>query len=181
MWKKLVTAQVTSVPYCPVLLFPADWLWRAGRSSSGFSVCHLLPHQYHSKQSSFGHWGPHYKTNAYCDFLLLLSGIFLDGMKEKYWYINNRYAAICGILIRLPDHMVDDDGLWRHQEGMQALRNLRELHSLGLENLQTKRQRSAINLVCKCISLKWNALKKILTFCPSYFQQKHPPNQCCLW
>lgn len=53
--KQLVAAGPGSVPYCPVLLFPADWLWRAGRSSSGSSACHPPPRQCHSKQSSFGH------------------------------------------------------------------------------------------------------------------------------
>lgn len=40
--------------------------------------------------------------------------------------------------MRLPDHMVDDDGLWGHQECMQALWDLRELHSLSLKDLQNK-------------------------------------------
>lgn len=35
-----------------------------------------------------------------------------------------------------PDDMVDDDGLGRHQKRMQALRDLGELHPLGLKNLQ---------------------------------------------
>lgn len=34
--------------------------------------------------------------------------------------------------------MVDDDGLRGHQERMQALRDLRELHSLGLKDLWIK-------------------------------------------
>ncbi len=38
--------------------------------------------------------------------------------------------------MRLPDHMVDDNGLWGHQERMQALRDLRELHSLSLKDLK---------------------------------------------
>lgn len=40
------------------------------------------------------------------------------------------------IVMRLPDHMVDDDGLRWHQERMQPLWNLRELHSLRLKDLQ---------------------------------------------
>lgn len=50
-----------STPCCPSLQSPADWLWRAGRSSSVSSECHPPPRQYHSKQSSSGHLGPHYK------------------------------------------------------------------------------------------------------------------------
>lgn len=42
------------------------------------------------------------------------------------------------MLMRLPDHMVDDDGLRRHQKCMQALRDLRELHSLSLKDLQNE-------------------------------------------
>lgn len=42
----------------------------------------------------------------------------------------------CITVKRLPDHMVDDDGLWGHQECMQALWDLRELHSLSLKDLQ---------------------------------------------
>lgn len=38
--------------------------------------------------------------------------------------------------MRLPDHMVDDDGLRWHQKRMQPLWNLRELHSLRLKDLQ---------------------------------------------
>lgn len=34
--------------------------------------------------------------------------------------------------------MVDDDGLWGHQESMQALRDLRELHSLSLKDLKSE-------------------------------------------
>lgn len=45
--------------------------------------------------------------------------------------------------MRLPDHMVDDDGLWGHQEGMQALWDLRELHSLSLKDLQIEAIHSA--------------------------------------
>lgn len=41
-------------------------------------------------------------------------------------------------LMRLPDHMVDDDGLRRHQKCMQALRDLRKLHSLSLKDLKMK-------------------------------------------
>lgn len=40
------------------------------------------------------------------------------------------------IVMRLPDHMVDDDGLRWHQQRMQPLWNLRELHSLCLKDLQ---------------------------------------------
>lgn len=32
--------------------------------------------------------------------------------------------------------MVDDDWLWGHQQCMQALRDLRELHPLSLKDLQ---------------------------------------------
>lgn len=35
----------------------------------------------------------------------------------------------------LPDDMIDNDGLWGHQEGMKTLRNLRKLHPLGLKDL----------------------------------------------
>ena len=38
--------------------------------------------------------------------------------------------------MRLPDHMVDDDWFWGHQESMQALWDLRELHSLSLKDLR---------------------------------------------
>lgn len=34
--------------------------------------------------------------------------------------------------------MVDDYGLWGHQECMQTLWDLRELHTLGLKDLQNK-------------------------------------------
>lgn len=36
----------------------------------------------------------------------------------------------------LPDHMVDDDGVWWHQERVQSLRDLGKLHSLSLKDLQ---------------------------------------------
>lgn len=32
--------------------------------------------------------------------------------------------------------MVDDDGVWWHQEGVQSLRDLGKLHSLSLKDLQ---------------------------------------------
>lgn len=37
--------------------------------------------------------------------------------------------------------MVDDDWLRRHEEGVQPLGDLGELHPLGLENLKTNKKK----------------------------------------
>lgn len=34
--------------------------------------------------------------------------------------------------------MIDDDGLWRHEQGVQPLRDLGELHPLGFKDLREK-------------------------------------------
>lgn len=44
----------------------------------------------------------------------------------------------CWVAMKLPDDMVDDDGLWGHQECMQALWDFRELHPLSLKDLKVK-------------------------------------------
>lgn len=40
------------------------------------------------------------------------------------------------VFIALPDHMVDDDWFWRHQQSMQALWDFGKLHSLSFKNLK---------------------------------------------
>lgn len=66
----------------------------------------------------------------------LCEGIILKHNFHNLRHFVGRDSVV--ILVKLPDHMVDDDGLWRHQECMQALRDLRELHSLGLKDLQNQ-------------------------------------------
>lgn len=53
---------------------------------------------------------------------------------------NSEFTSWIIILLQkcrsLPDHMVDDDGVWWHQERVQSLRDLGKLHSLSLKDLQ---------------------------------------------
>lgn len=44
--------------------------------------------------------------------------------------------------------MVDDDGVWWHQECVQSLRDLRKLHSLSLKYLQEPR---TLQCLTKCV------------------------------
>lgn len=47
----------------------------------------------------------------------------------------------CTAAIRSPDHMVDDDWLRWHQERVQSLWNLGELHPLRLKDLQEQKMK----------------------------------------
>lgn len=50
--------------------------------------------------------------------------------------IDDRHAKWFHNLRVLPYDMINDDRLWRHQQGVQPLRNLRKLHPLSLEDLR---------------------------------------------
>ena len=45
------------------------------------------------------------------------------------------FLLLCLLELLDADHMVDHDRIWGVEEGVQALRNLRELHPLSLEDL----------------------------------------------
>lgn len=46
------------------------------------------------------------------------------------------YKVCQGLEGRLPDNVVDDDGVWGQEEVGETLRDLRELQSRAVENLQ---------------------------------------------
>lgn len=74
-----------------------------------------------------------------CYFLLTgcgqQEGVHLGLQCVVHFYVNVIAGSLLLVIRVHTDHMVDDDGLWGHQECMQALRDLRKLHSLSLKDL----------------------------------------------
>lgn len=123
----------SALPSSLVQQSPAGWWWRKGNYSSGSSVGHPPPHQCHSMLSSSDRQGPR------CSEQNIISQT-IQGLKENIHTEENGKTCLYlrDIRARIPDGVIDDDGVGMLQQARQFHGNFSKSHASTAKDLNSR-------------------------------------------